>query len=291
MQTLVSPDSPLQFGCCISEGNPRELVTRAVGDIGGEAVNIGWESMHHRKACGWDAVVYDLAPWDKRSQSTIRTIIEACPTAPILLYAPVRPGIGSLLCDRWPDRVGIKLQFEDPEEATRLYDQMRVLLGRIPLQHIGSIFGALFPELPNRVSTYIRLAIRELGDAGQVSPNVSSLAYSMEVSLRTLERSWAGLRIPSPKELLDWIMLLYITLAGESTCIPVGAAGRVIGLDAAAICRLRKRLVSPMIANALQNGIESTSDFDVTLLSFARRYGISADHVLEVSEHAVLKCR
>lgn len=257
--------------------------------MGGEAVNIGWESMHHLKGCGWKAVVYDLAPWDNRSQSTIRTILEVCPTTPILLYVPLRPGIGPLLYNPCADRIRIKLQFEDPEEATRLYDQMRALLGRIPLEHIRRIFAVLFPELPNRVSTYIRLAIHELGDAGQVSPNASSLACTMGVSLRTMERSWAGLCIPKPKELLDWITLLYITLVGESTCLPLGAAGRAIGLDAAAICRLRKRLVSPMTANALQNGITATSDFDVALLSFARRYGVSADYVLEVSEYAVVK--
>ena len=99
----------------------------------------------------------------------------------------------------------------------------------------------------------------------------------MGVSPRTLERALRHGETLPPKELLDWIVLLFVYVAAADGNRSTGEIGRTIGLDSQRLYRLRHRLLPPRTRDYLGAG---AGQVDLVLLAFAERCGVSKQRAL-----------
>jgi hypothetical protein len=255
-----------------------------------EIIEVRWQGLvTAERNPAWEALVYDLNPWDRRALAIVRRLTDVAPSAPILLYVPHTPGVGALLEDCAGDpRVFVKLQFNDGTEIERLKAEL-VRIGRqIPCEQLAMLLRCALPEAPARVRDFLWGSLQALAHpTGQNHPTAHSVAAGLGLSVRTLERALAACGLPQPKELLNWLTLLYITLTAERTARSTAATGRAMGWRPTDIYRLRHRLLHRVGGEPL-NGMSraQAGEFDLAFLALIKRCGVPESRVQGLLDRA-----
>ena len=122
-------------------------------------------------------------------------------------------------------------------------------MGRDALRRIAGLLRGAAVRRPV-VAGALHRVVRASPPIGQVR----HLAKSLNVARETLYGHWAaafgsGL---TPKELLEWVVLLRALSSGETTPIRMGA---VVGVDARTLERLCRRRLGVTLAKAREDGI------------------------------------
>ncbi len=139
-----------------------------------------------------------------------------------------------------------------------------------------------------RVSRFTHIALRRIGGAPHSHlPTASAIASDMEVSVRTLERDLHAECLPNPKELLNWLTLLYATLAADLAGLSLSAIARSRGWHPSDVYRLRHRLMDRSGASDLPDDQMPDCDFDCSLLAFLQRCGVPRQRMNEVLARAI----
>jgi hypothetical protein len=276
--TDAPPATSIAF--CTSDPGARTRLITAIDAEGFDPLELTprevLASPHLVTACA--AFVHDLEPIGDDSLRTVRDLRAKFPTLPILLYVPHEPGTAALLlaAGRVPG-VGAKGQFTDGDEVDRLRAFIQRGVADVPAVELARLLTLLLPDMPTRVAEFTFAALRRIaGPEWHPEITVGSIVPELGYTRRTLLRSWTDRRIPQPKELLDWLTLLFVTYASGRSGLSNRAVARTRGVDASAYYRLRRRLL---------NELPETSDerpeqeFDLALLAFAKRCHVSAHRV------------
>ncbi len=262
--------------CCVRDETACRLASDVLRSQGAASAEIAWPDLASLDAPpDWQALIYDLQPWDKRAVDVVERCRGTAPAAPVLLYSPAIPGVGTLLeaCPRDPT-VMIQLQFSDRQEFERLQASIQRLLAQIPCEQLALLVRAAFPQLSDRMWCYIRRAFAVI--MRHEHPTAHGVAASVGVSVRTLERGFRAMGLPRPKELLSWLTLLYLTLIAHRSSQSLASAARAMGWRPGKLYRLRRRLLR--CDSGLQSVVGRTSphtEFDLILIAFLKRSGVS----------------
>ena len=282
MVRRIPPRSPVPkqytVACCICDKQAAQRVHLALRSLPLDPVEVYWRGLTARDAGPeWQAVVYDLCPWDSQAPEVLRRLKQVAPGAPILLYVPHVPGVGSLLesCARDPG-ILVKLQFNDDAEIERLRADLERIRLRMPCERLAKLLHEVMPEVPQRTWSYVRTSLETLAAPGlRRHPTAYSVASRMGVSVRTVERALSDSGLPQPKELLNWITLLYISFLADLSGSSHAAAARAMHWRPSDLYRLRHRLLERSLG-PVSRGLETTEhgSFDVAFLAFLKRLGV-----------------
>jgi AraC-like DNA-binding protein len=271
--TLRTLELTTTVACCVQSHTPRDLVSTTVRSLGARPIPLTWVHLSDLKAHpSWLALIYDLRPWDTRAVALLKRCGSFAPASPVLLYVPPLPGAGALLasCAR-EARVTIKLQFQDQFESERLAASVGHVLAQIPGKRLAFLLRAALPQMPERVCCSINSALDAV--AHDQRPTVLQLATATGIGVRTLEREFAAAGLSRPKEFLNWLTLLYITLVSERGHQSCASVARVVGLCPSDFYRLRRRLLGTDIHPLLKSP-PYTSELELALMAFLQRHRI-----------------
>lgn len=219
------------------------------------------------------AVAYDLEPIEDGGLRILRKLRAHYATVPILLYVPLKAGIAPLLLAAGRMHgVAAKAQFDDAKEPARLRAFIRRGLADVPAIEIARLITLLLPEMPSRVAEFTFAALRRItGPEWSPDITVGTIVPELGFTRRTLLRSWSDDSLPQPKELLDWLTLLFISYAASRSGLSNRAIAQARGLKLAAYYRLRRRLLGVAPETDDQR---SEQEFDLALLAFAERCNV-----------------
>ncbi len=267
---LTLSENPLAI--CVADEPARRRVAQVSAVMRCPALAVSREEATASRPALFDAglLVYDLHPWDQTAIGWIRELHHQLPALPILLYAPVRPGVGDLLVQAGahPNVTGM-LQLDGRDELVRLRSALRKAMDMSPLIRLTCLIHELFPDLPRRTEEFVRRGLRMIFAAAHPMPTVKSLAQRLGVTVRTLERGWPTALLPPPGAFLDLLVLISFLFVAEKTGMPTTAVARVYGLPARRLRRLRDRFLS---WDAQSSGHEdAASGLTLALASLAGR--------------------
>ena len=275
-------DDPFHVVCCIHENTASRRVTRAVKAERLAAVPLDWRDLvvERKQSRRWAAMIYDLEPRDGRTAEVIRRFRNCTPAGPILLYASPAHNIGPFL-ERHilHDRVLVRLQRDsDVCEVGRLRTDVRRLAAKIPTDRLLKMMNKAVPGMPRRMSECVKETMTWLTAPDTVSQmTTEAVARSMGTSVRSLERSASDPDLPKPKELMNWVTLLYVALIACCEDVTPGEAGRKLGLSAAGLCRIRRRLLSNGESDLWKrDGKNGAAKFALVFSAFVKRCGVPA---------------
>lgn len=259
--------------CCIRHPGPRQHVLTAI--VREEAVpRIVPSSAALLAQLGSPNVpsvlVYDLAPWDETAIAILKDLRRRLPALPVLLYVPSLPGVASLLvaCGTLGG-VEAELQRDEPQDVLRVRAKLRKLIASTPGYQVVQMFRGLAPTMPRHAVSYVRWVVGRLSEESDCSAlTVAAAARDLALSERTLERAVRRSRWPPPKELLDWIILLFVYLTAATGGRGAGSVCRSLGLDAQRLYRIRGRLLPKTTRVALRS---PAGHIELVLLEFASR--------------------
>jgi hypothetical protein len=213
-------------------------------------------------------LIYDLAPWNSSVVPLLGALRQTHHSLPILLYAPRRPEVSSVLL-HCADLTSVRVEQQtlDSRGLTRLRDNVRWLVSSVYAEQVTQLVQLLLPDMPPVVLQYVRQTLGRFTESPEVSGlTVGSVVAQMKVPLRTLQHVLEAAGLPSPKALQDWITLLYATLSADAAGSKVNSRGQDLGLDPHRIYRIRRRLLS---AETYERCNGKSQEFDVTFLAFA----------------------
>ena len=278
--------SPI-VACAVGEGAARELLVAALVAEGADVrpmappqLATGLPSLD---PC--TALVYDLAPVTDASVDLIHTLRSRHPWLPILLYPPLREGVVPLIlaAGQIPG-VKAKGQCLDSLEPQRLRAFIRDALASAPASRIGTMVSLLITGAPPRLLAFAQVALRRLGARNPASSRtVGAIASELGMTPRTLQRAVPDDTLPPPKELLDWLTLLFITKVASWSGVSLRTVARDFRIDPNTFYRLRRRLM-PDAPNP--GRAQAAQEFDLVLLSFAERCRVSSHQTAEVLRRA-----
>lgn len=214
------------------------------------------------------ALIYDLAPWNISVPPLLTALRLRYPDLPILLYAPRRPEVSEILgqCGQLPV-LHVAQQTHDRRDPRALESQVSWLFTAAYGGRLLHLVELLLPNPPSSVRRYIRHTIKRFSEgAGEAALTVASLAAEVDVPARTLQHAMEASGLPSPKGLLDWLTLLFASLAANVTGRTIAAIGRDIGVDAHRMYRIKGRLLPELVGSSTSGAAQL---FDVTFLAFA----------------------
>ena len=252
---------------CVTSGEARSAVLTALRSAGIEPVTAMPLQLYSTlsRSHSIDALIHDLHPWDFSSVGQMEAIRTRYPDLPILIYAPVRPGIADLLvrCAHLPC-LHAELQLSaDGHQPQRLRRLLRLLIDEVPSARLLRILETAVPNAPPRAWSFTSMALQDVHCGSRSErPTVRGLANRLGVSERTLERSWPRSVFPAPKEMLAWLVLLLVTFTAAASGASAARVAHSLGLDSQRLYRIRHRL--------LPTGMR-TSDFEAVLLAFCER--------------------
>ena len=219
-------------------------------------------------------LIYDLAPWNSSVVPLLGALHQTHPSLPILLYAPRRQEVSSVLlyCADLSD-VRVEQQAHDSRSLELLRNNVHWLVSAVYAERVSQLVQLLLPEIPTVALQYIRQTLDRFTEIPEaVGLTVGSIVAEMKVPLRTLQHVLESAGLPSPKVLLDWITLLFATLSADASRRTVEATGHDFGVDAHRIYRIRRRLLNADTHECC-NG--TAQEFDVTFLAFAEACRVS----------------
>lgn len=269
--------------CCVTSGEARYVIRTAVKLSGAQELSTTPTGLLSalRQAQPVTALIHDLAPWDISCVRQFERIRREYPDLPILFYAPARPGVAELLvrCARlsWL-RAELQQSF-CVQETHRVRDVLRSLREEEPRARLFRMIQTVAPGAPQRAWSFTQLALKNLRRCPPADRlTVVRLADRLGVSERTLERSWSRSVLPPPKEFLEWLTLLLVSLMAVSSGATVSRVARGLGIDSQRLYRLRLRLLPSHLRSVPTN-------FDTVFLAFAERCRTHAPTYARGSEH------
>lgn len=223
-------------------------------------------TMHGLEGPPVGALVYDLAPWTDEALKSLRRLRvkpHAFANLPILIYAPPRAEIGRLLVDagRLPMVWG-ELQVSEGSDIARLRRTIRTMLAVTPGAVVLQLLMVYAPHLPRLVLRFCEIACVRLAAGHGDTLTVSVIASDLGADRRTLERRWRNWNLPSPKELLNWITILFAAYLAERHHVSIYETNGLLGMSPERLrrCRFRIRPL-PLVERGL----------DPILVALARR--------------------
>lgn len=261
----VEMPAPHRVAYCLSSSEARGIVETALRIAGFDAIPLeaGGTAISLPQLRECSGLIHDLYPWDITGTIQIEGLRHRFPDLLILLYAPARAGIAQLLsfCAHLS---GVRAELQQAftsSEAERLRNLVISMMDDGPRPRLLRMIQAVTPDAPASAWRFTELALRSMG-RGRLT--VGQLATGLGLSLRTLERTWHDAALPAPKELLEWLSLLFAGLLSGQSGISVASAARGLGIDTQQLYRFRQRL----LPGALRS---SREEFETVLLAFAGR--------------------
>lgn len=206
------------------------------------------------------ALVYDLAPWNDDAR---RLLGRLGPDLPVMFYAPSHAEVARLLIEagRLP-LVDGELQCDGPGDIARLRRSVRRLLEMAPAAIVFRLLMRHAPNLPSVVVQFCRNACGVLAAGMGDTLTVSHLASALGADRRTLERHWRAHKLPPPKEMLDWIIVVFAAYLSERDNLLLYSTHELLGMSWERLRRSRLRL---------RHLRQATQGVVVVLTQFARR--------------------
>lgn len=272
---------PVKVACCLQNAAALTYMQSAVAAEGGRATLIGWQDVvsEGSRSSSWSAMVYDLEPRDARTCGVIRAFRERHMAAPILLYAPTTQDTGRFL-ERLAHLPGVfvRLQCDHHADVHGLREDVRRIFQAMPVNRLATMIAAAVPDLPKRLRVFVREVLTVLATMDRpVHVSTADIAERMGVAVRTLERASSNTHYPKPKELLSWVVLLYLSLLGAYERVSPCKIGRLIGLSTGTTSRLRRRLLSPAQSEVWKRDRDTTgAKLDLVFSAFVKRCGLPA---------------
>ncbi len=161
----------------------------------------------------------------------------------MLVYAPQRPEVGSLLVEA--DQMGMvwgESQFAEVSDIARLRRTIRQMLAVTPASIVLQLLMVYAPQLPPLVVEFCRIACNRLGAGKGDTLTVSLIASELGADRRTLERRWRTWSLPSPKDFLAWIIILFAAYLSERHRVSVYDTNALLGMSVERLRRCRFRL-------------------------------------------------
>ena len=264
--------------CSIRDPDLTDVAVRAVVAAGGVPRPTPWkELVSQAEASHCSALVYDLAPYDRRSCDIITATRDRCPWMSILLYVePTAPAFAAFQFVHDLANVRILLQNAASNDNADFVEQLHTFVDELPLKQAIGLIADLIPDKTPIVRSYIRSALRAL-EYGE-SVRVHTALGGSESTVRTLQRSLKLQQLPNPKEMLDWATLIYAAFLSNRVEMPVSRIARYLGLSSHDLYRLRCRLAPKA------GGVQLSRRRPVlasVVRAFATRCGISEGGVHE----------
>lgn len=267
------------LACCVANFEERSMVHRAAPDrvpvadihLPGDLANL-----NH-----YVGLVYDLEPRDERAVKILRAARQLAPLCPFLLYIPEWPWLFELVQRAEVNSlVRIHIPKSGKQEETELKKDLGMLLREAVVaivMHCIALLSA--PRLTPVKASYMWEVGRWLINPPEHKkrPTVRRMAARLRTSAREIERKWDADRLPKPKELLDWSLLLFAELAPCVTGMARGELCQTLGLTRQGLYRLRQRLarrVQPLTAPG------PGQDFARALAASILRHGTPVSPVL-----------
>ncbi|MFQ5703306.1 MAG: hypothetical protein ACE5HT_04715 [Gemmatimonadales bacterium] len=261
--------------------DPTASVTahNAVVAFGARPVHISPIGLARVPLAGSDfaTVIYDLAPWTDEVVPLVRALRRAYRTLSLLLYAPPIPSV-PVLTYRCSGLRAVKtlLQSASSSEPETVRDGVAWLMAARHAEVVCHFVELLIPDLPARARDCMRRTLDHLVDPGRLHiPSVHSIATQLGVPERTLQRNFESAGLPSPKAVMDWITLMFLTLAAESNGRSMSAVAGEFGIDRYTVRRLRQRLLH------VDNG-SGPGGFNFAFLGFAEACHVSSSIALRL---------
>jgi DNA-binding phage protein len=255
----------------------------AIQHAGAEArpIRIGQLRLLSRLDVYCHALVWDCELHGGGSVQLLNKLRETHPFIPVLAYIPNRPDCERKAARMWGIAgVSTKLQFTDPAEGPRLRTAIIGLVNDIPAVRIGRVMHLLLGDVSATTARFLTVSMTVV--CRQVLarlPQVGDVARRCGVTVRTLERTLHTDGLPPPRRTLDSLFLLSITERAAETGERTATEARRVGIKRNGLYRLRNRVLP---ARARPFEISAQQEFDLVLLSFAQRCGISKKHARSV---------
>ncbi len=282
-------EPPTLVAVCVRDTAAKARVADSAASHRARIVHTSWDALRDDldRLSGCALLVYDLAPWNETTQTVMRRLRHEFPFLPILAYAPVKPGVGGVIADTLAFRgVTLKLQFEDRAEVGRLREAVEAALHSTPVWWTKQIVDWLLPSLPNPVRDFLNaiFALFASGETPVTSLSARTISGRLGLDPRTVERACSSASLPPPRETLDWITLLTLAIAATRLGCTTAAASQVFGVSKRRLRNLREPLRAAGFEPTKSN---PAAEFDVAIGLLARRCGIPADRVAEVTTRFV----
>lgn len=196
------------------------------------------------------------------------------PILPIFLYVPRLPDVSELILHCGSIQgIRVRVQSASPTAVAALRGDIRKLLDTVHLLVLQGIVRKAVHDTPRAVTEFALLAVRSLHSGrGMDSFTVETLSAELRVSTRTLHRYWASTSLPQPKQMLNWIILLFVSYTAAVGGISVPRIAASIGLSRQRLYRIRKRLTAGECEVRLSNIDQA---FDLVLCVFLRKCGMT----------------
>ncbi|UCG87763.1 MAG: hypothetical protein JSW71_04230 [Gemmatimonadota bacterium] len=273
--------------CCIYDSEAARRVRIAVEREGARPLPLCWQAVIQGAKPGsdWSALIYDLEPRNERTSEVVAAFRSNTLAGPILLYPPPAHDIGPYLESHLgrPD-VCLRLQHHDAHEVRDLSADVRRVLNMVPCNRLAGVVRNAADGMPERLLAYAREALNAVAmkDRGD-KLLVGDVARRIRTATRTLERLSNERNLPRPKELLDWMILLYVTFVMQYEGVTWARITRRLGLCPRTLYRIRRRLLSIGSQTRKPAGrISDGNSLDCILIAFAERCQRSREsHITE----------
>ena len=252
----------------VNHDGAREAMLRSVASLGHDVRPVKLPNLPGNGEIGV-ALVYDLDPWTSVAVEHLRSVRERHPTMPILIYPPqfLHTQIASLLL-MCAEISGLTIVFQDPRNSTRsLAEAVTVALDSTASLTLERLVRLLLNEQQHGNARGYVLQILETlrrRGLGWRSPGVTMIAAEMKTHPRKLERELSNNGLPSPRLVLQHVLLLWVLAVGAFARLPFANAVAASGLNRKRMYRLRTSLLVGLDAGAPPDQL-----FDIAFLKFA----------------------
>ena len=260
-------DPSTVIGCAVTNDWAFRCSTRLVEQEGGHIVAAQTAEVANRAAPSYAALIYDLAPWDERALARIDHLRSLRPELPLLLYLPpVSPAVSLVpSCGRLTN-VRLRMQERHGDGVKGLQQDVRWLLRSVPVREIMTQVADALPEVSSLTTLFSHHVLRRLSVKRRAT--VTSAARALGLSKRTLERRMRNDRLPPPKEIIDWLTILHVSLIAARSSLSVSRVARSIQMNPNDLYRIKKRLAD----RTPRGRLACSSDlYSTTLAAFAGR--------------------
>lgn len=263
------------ISCCVRDAAVRRNVHEAAAMSGATATDVDLPLQRRGRRRPHAGLVYDLAPWDTTATAAVIGVRQDFRTIPIFLIVPSHPLAAELLlqCGALPCVHGV---LHSPATAARVREGVEMLLAHAPTKLVSHLLRALFPGIPEHVTTYAMQVVEELEEERD-AVRVGRLFDALSITARVAERAFSQAELPSPKRLADWVTMLVIAMAAERGRSTLADAARYYGYNSNEFYRLRQRLL-PTDLQTLE--ARASQAFDLTLLAFADACGVPRERAM-----------
>ncbi len=258
------------IACAVKDELARNLALQTIAFEGGTALLVGGDRLTSPLTpARYSALICDLAPWNQGALDSFSMFRRQQPGLPVLLYVPSSAAATSLVpeCAKMPD---IRIQFQSTarDALPFLRKNVRWLLRSNPVSYLINLITFMLDQTPEPIVRYMGDVLHE--SAGGRTTTVRSGAAALGLTRRTLERYLEDAGLPPPKELLDWLRLLYISYTAECSGLSIAVVARGMGLNSNRLYRLKRRLLDRVrIA-----GLDPIPTFRQVTLGLADRCGV-----------------